>query len=65
MEAIKIKPETVKGAIHSKYDVEEITLIESLGGNKFIAIDKDGKKYAVTYSVHTDLLCGHTVIRKE
>ena len=62
MEAIKIKPETVKGAIHSKYDVEEITLIESLGGNKFIAIDKDGKKYAVTYSVFTQIYYADTLL---
>ena len=45
----------VRGMVHSKNTVEEITLIESLGGNKYIVLTKDGVMCSAIFNIFTRL----------
>ena len=41
----------VRGMVHSKNTVEEITLVESLGGNKYIVLTKDGVMCSAIFNI--------------
>ena len=46
---------TVKAMVHSKQSVEDITVLEKTGDNKYTVLTKDGTKCTAIFNVFTGL----------